>query len=351
VGGESFEDVGGEVGTGDLEWGDVDVDADGWEALLLPAGGLGAELVEDPVAEGDDEAALFGDGDERGGRDETAFGMAEADEGFEGVELAADSVERLIVQLEAAIAERLADEYLHLIGFGGGLADLGGHAEVLIAAGALGAVHGGVGVAPESGVVVAVVGRDGDADAGGELEGVAVGEDGDAEGEKDVGGDLLGLFCSGDADEDESELFTADASCCIGGFDEGREAAGDLLKADVPDVVAVGVVDVLEAIYIEAKESVLPGGVGRLIEDFAERVFEPRAVGKAGEFIVISLMAGGEDLFFEQDKDHSKGDEVLGDVPELRADAADDAEMLAECGCGKDGRPGEETEDDGERAA
>jgi len=56
--------VGGEVGAGDLEWGDVDVDADGWEALLQPAGGLCADLVEDPVTEGDDEAALFGDGDE-----------------------------------------------------------------------------------------------------------------------------------------------------------------------------------------------------------------------------------------------------------------------------------------------
>jgi len=36
--GQSFEDVRGEVGTGDLEWGDVDVDADRREALLLPAG-------------------------------------------------------------------------------------------------------------------------------------------------------------------------------------------------------------------------------------------------------------------------------------------------------------------------
>jgi len=57
------------------------------------------------------------------------------------------------------------------------LADLRGHAEVLIAAGTFGAVHGGVGVTPEGGVVMAVVGEDGYADAGGELEGVAVSVD------------------------------------------------------------------------------------------------------------------------------------------------------------------------------
>ena len=110
VGGEGFEDVGGEVWTCDLERGDVDVDAYGGETLPPPTGGLGAELVEDPVAEGDDEAAFFGDGDERGGRDEAAFGMAEANEGFEAVELSGDGVEGLVVKLEAAVAERLADE-------------------------------------------------------------------------------------------------------------------------------------------------------------------------------------------------------------------------------------------------
>jgi len=62
------------------------------------------------VAEGDDEAALFGDADERGGRDKSAFGMAESDECFKGMELAADGVEGLIVELEAAVAKRLADE-------------------------------------------------------------------------------------------------------------------------------------------------------------------------------------------------------------------------------------------------
>jgi len=108
--GEGFEDVGGEVWTGDLERRDVDVNAYGWEALLSPASGLCAKLVEDPVAEGDDEAAFFGDCDERGGRDETALGMAKADQGLEGVELAADGVHRLIVKLEAAIAEGLANE-------------------------------------------------------------------------------------------------------------------------------------------------------------------------------------------------------------------------------------------------
>jgi len=66
------------------------------------------------------------------------------------------------------------------------LTDLGGHAEVLIAAGAFGAVHGGVGVAPECGVVVAVVGEDGDADAGGEFEGVAVSVDWSFQREKDI---------------------------------------------------------------------------------------------------------------------------------------------------------------------
>jgi len=158
---------------------------------------------------------------------------------------------------------------------------------------------------------------------------------------------LLGVLDAGNVVKEETELFSADASSGVRTYCVCGETPGDFLQGDVADVVAVGVVDVLEAVYVDTKQGGLPV---RLIEGLPESGFEPCAVWEAGELIVTGLVAGGEDLLFKQDEDHAEGYKVFGDVPELGTDAADDAEMLAECGGGKDGCPGEKTEDDGECA-
>ena len=49
----------------------------------LPAGGLAAGLLEDGAAEGDDEARLFGQGDELRRRHQSALGVLPAHEGLE----------------------------------------------------------------------------------------------------------------------------------------------------------------------------------------------------------------------------------------------------------------------------
>ncbi len=58
------EDAAGEVGLAELQAGDVDCDWNERDALTFPLVDLHADVFEDPLAEGKDEAALFGDGDE-----------------------------------------------------------------------------------------------------------------------------------------------------------------------------------------------------------------------------------------------------------------------------------------------
>jgi hypothetical protein len=59
------------------------------------------------------------------------------------------------------------------------------------------------------------------------------------------------------------------------------------------------------------------------VEDEGVAVVDPHGVwiGVEEEAIVLAGGARGYDFLFKQDKDHAEGDKVLGNVPELGADA------------------------------
>ena len=119
-----------------------------------------------PLAQRDDKADLFGQRDEVGGRDHAPGRMIPAYQGFEAADFLARQVDdRLVVQLELAGRQRLAQVLLH---------DAAGlHLQVhrgfeeteRAAAVALGAVEREVGVAQQFVGVRSVAGTDRNADA------------------------------------------------------------------------------------------------------------------------------------------------------------------------------------------
>jgi hypothetical protein len=72
-----------EAGPFDLRRGDVDRDGQAGVPGALPGGELPAGFADGPVAEFDDQAGFFGDGDEAAGHEQAEAGVAPAHEGFE----------------------------------------------------------------------------------------------------------------------------------------------------------------------------------------------------------------------------------------------------------------------------
>ena len=80
-------------------------------------GGLGAGLPQHPLAERHDQPGLLGERNELGRRDHAALGMVPAQQRLEAADLVALEVdERLVVELELAVGERLAQVELAACG-------------------------------------------------------------------------------------------------------------------------------------------------------------------------------------------------------------------------------------------
>ena len=84
----------------------------------MPRGGLPHRLLQHPVVDRDDEAALLGDRDELAGRDLAELGVVPADQrlgAYRPAGLLAEQLDlRLVVHPHAALRERLAHRMVQL---------------------------------------------------------------------------------------------------------------------------------------------------------------------------------------------------------------------------------------------
>ena len=157
-----------QVDVGELAPGHVHRQTDG-DAGLAPAGQLGAALVQDEVGDLGDQAHLLGDPDELLRWDEPLHRVVPAAERLDVGDVAGlDVPDRLVHQAELGPGlERVRQEAAEH--------EQALHALVVLhrvdlhrAAALLGQVHGDVGPLQQQGRVVAVLGRHGDAGAGGD---------------------------------------------------------------------------------------------------------------------------------------------------------------------------------------
>jgi hypothetical protein len=155
------------------------------DSVLAPRCGLGDHGADDPVADRLDQAAVLGRRDELGGGDHAALGVVPAQQRLDRDHLAGgDVMDRLVVQLELALSQCPPQPRGQRELAGGGLR-LGGREADRAAALALGLIERGVGALEH----VLVLRERGDADAGGDLELVAVDRERRREGRQQVLGD------------------------------------------------------------------------------------------------------------------------------------------------------------------
>ncbi len=123
----------------------------------LPGRRLFDGTAQHPVADGDDQAGLFGDRDEAIRRDAAQRGVLPAQQGLDADDVAMLQVHlRLVVQLELLVAQRMAQRRLQHQSFGVIVVARAGIDVDLVATQQLGLVQRGVGAAQQRGGAIAV---------------------------------------------------------------------------------------------------------------------------------------------------------------------------------------------------
>ncbi|MCY1377616.1 hypothetical protein D9M69_651990 [compost metagenome] len=123
-------------------------------------------MFEHPVAEGKDESAFFGQGDEAFRRDLAELWVIPAHQGFgahQGLVLQAEF--GLVAQGQFVALQGTAQFDFQSHAFGGLVGQVAGVELDAVATACLGPVHGGVGVLDQGGDIQAVFGEQADADA------------------------------------------------------------------------------------------------------------------------------------------------------------------------------------------
>ena len=271
---------------GKLDAGDVDGNLNGGARSALPEDGVGAGALHDIGAEGNDKAALFGDGDEVHGRDGAEGGVGPAREGFEADDGVGGEIEfGLVVDADLAVLDGAAQFALEHHAFARGAAEAVAKLDDAVFAVALGGEHGAVGVAQELAAFGAVIGEDADADAGGDADGVVLDGKGVFEDVEGTVGGAVGVGHGLHVVKDEGELIAADAGEGVGLAEAGFEALGNLAEEGIADAVAEAVIDQLEAVEVDIEErdfAVLAAALGEAVR---EAIGEQAAIGQAGEVV------------------------------------------------------------------
>ncbi|MCY1409390.1 hypothetical protein D9M71_247390 [compost metagenome] len=279
-----------QVMLGELPGRQVDAHGQGRGAgmFAVPASHVAAGFVQYPEAEGQDQAGVLGHLDEVAGVDQFAGRLLPAHQRLHADYLLAGQPDYgLVVQDELAVAQGLAQLGLQRQPADGQVM----HAvveefEAVLAQG-LGAVHGQVRMAEDFFRRFVAQGAGGDADAGADVELLAIDQEGRFQGAHQALGDQRRGVGSIDAVQQDGEFIAAHPRQRVALPQAGAESRGDLDDEQVAGQVAQAVVDQLEAVEVDEqhREGRLPmaaaAGHGA-----GQAVGEERTVGQAGERIV-----------------------------------------------------------------
>ncbi len=184
---------------------------------LRPFGGMRAGGAQHPFAERQDQSGFLRQRDEISRRDHAALRVVPAHQRLEAGNLAGLQIkDRLVVNLELAVGDGLAQVELERAARLQTLVHLALEEAMGAAAVALGEVERHVGVLQEQVGIGAVVGRDGDADAGADDDVPAIDVVRPADQLDDAGGELAALLRPADVGLHHREFVAADARDEVG---------------------------------------------------------------------------------------------------------------------------------------
>ncbi len=278
---------------GELARREVDVDAQGDAVAvgLTPGAGLAYRLLQDPAAQRDDQAGVFGERDEAVGAQDAVLRVQPADEGLGAAHAAVAEVDQRLVLDEELVAVQGS-------GQGRGEAVAGDRSGVglrvgefeAVAARRLGPVHRDVGAAQHLRGAALAGGALDDADGAAHGEVTAVDADGGDQRVHDAARELVDLALGVGSCGERDELVAAEPGDHLAGCGRaGLQPVGDLDEEPVSGRVAEAVVDGLEAVEVEVAQAE-PLVVARA-ERLLQALEEQGAVREAGERVVGRLVA------------------------------------------------------------
>ena len=256
--------------------------------LLRPGGGQLARLLQHPAADFHDQAGFFCHRNKLGRRGGHAVGVGPAQQRLEAGQAAVfHPVFGLQHQVQLLARQGAAQAVFQQQA----LAHLGGHAfgkeAVVVAALRFGFVHGHVGIFQQQLGVFAVIRADGNTDAGGNHQLVAIQHKRLAQGVQHALGDQRGLGVVGQLGQDHHELVAASAANGVHVAHHGAGAPGDLLQQGVAGGVAQGVVDVLETVQVHEQHGHLVAAALGHAQRLLQAVHQQQAVGQVGQVVVF----------------------------------------------------------------
>ena len=292
----------GQVRLRNLRRGDIDGDLVG----LGPARGFGAGFPQHPFADGQDQTRLLGQRNELDRRDEAALWVIPPNENLEADQIArGDVVLGLVVELQLLAFDRVAQ--FQRQGGAGAVRLVHGR---IVAADAgegrlLGAVHGQIGSRQERRGVRCVVRIISDAKAGADRQDAGFVLDVPADDAVEPGGEFERLALLVEPGLDRDEFVAADTCEEFAILKAGGEALGDDLQDHVAGRVAMHVVDVLEAVEVDADHGDARGVVIISADDLGELARQVMAVRQARHGIMqgkLAIALDGLDLIVVVDQ-------------------------------------------------
>jgi hypothetical protein len=153
----------------------VNGDALEWEARCLPFARRSTCFTQHPAAYGENEATIFGDGNELGGWNQSAIRLLPADQGLDARDLTGDKIYLgLIVQQELIALDGAAQAAFKRLPLHRSEVHFRGEELEIVAAVFLGVVHGGVGILYERFRILAIGRIDADTNAAVDVQVVPV---------------------------------------------------------------------------------------------------------------------------------------------------------------------------------
>ena len=261
------------------------------QAPAAPFAQLAAGLAQRPGAQLADQAAFLGQRDEACGRDIAELGMVPARQGLDAVQAAVLEVELgLVVQVQAAAAQRIAQCGLQHQALLRQLVHLGAEEAVEPAPARLGLVHGHVGAVQQGLHVAPVGGKHGNAAAGRAGQGHVVDHAGLAQGRLQPLYHLGRLRATAVRQHDD-EFIARQAPGNVARAQLRLDALGHAAQQPVAGRVAQRIVDLLETVQVDEDH----GQLGALLRCRRQRLLglgqQQAAVGQGGQPVVEGQLA------------------------------------------------------------
>ena len=198
---------------------------------------------------------------------------------------------RLIAQDQLAALQRMAKIGFHERAALDALLDLVAAEPTEIAALGLGAVHGAIGLAQQRGAVAAVLRVEGDAEARGDRDAVRVDRHRRHHRIEQLARHQPGMLGLGQVLDHQRELVTAEPRHRVGLAQTAAQAHAHDRQQPVAGDVAQAIVDRLEAVQVEHHDGGDALVAARPGQRALETIVEQRAIGEAGQLVVLRQAA------------------------------------------------------------